>query len=110
MNTTTTQAAIEIKTIDINAKEWFDRVNGNSYFAAIVTVNFGMENEKSILLPFQYGYGNHYVDMAGRALINAGLIPDTKDVLWRYCDENKIILRKSKQENCLKRDLKAMAE
>ena len=47
-----------IKTIDIQAKEWFDKVNGNSYFAALVTVNFGMSDEKTIKVPYQYGYGD----------------------------------------------------
>lgn len=102
----TTQTTIpQVKTIDINAKEWFDKVNGNSYFSALVTVNYGMENEQTIKLPFQYGYGEHYVDIAARFLSNAGLIPVTYEVLWRYCSENNIVLRKSKHENCLKRDL-----
>ena len=56
-----------IKTIDIQAKEWFDRLNGNSYFSAIATINFGMEDEKAVKLPFQYGYESHYIDMAFKA-------------------------------------------
>ena len=43
-------------TIDIHAKEWFDRINGNSYFSARVSLN-GVEVAR---LPFQYGYGDHF--------------------------------------------------
>lgn len=50
-----------LKTIDIQAYEWFDKVNGNSYFAAIVTTNFGLSDKKQVKLPFQYGYGDHYI-------------------------------------------------
>ena len=43
---------LKIKTIDIQAKEWFDKVNGNSYFSANVTINYGHENQKNIRLWF----------------------------------------------------------
>lgn len=101
---------MKIKTIDINAKEWFDRVNGNSYFAGTITINFGMESQKTIAMPFQYGYGDHYKDMAGEVLQKAGLINlKPHEALWMYCKDNKIILRTSKQENCRKAELKAVA-
>ena len=31
-------------------KEWFDKVNGNSYFSSDVTLNYGMNNQKTIKL------------------------------------------------------------
>ena len=40
-----------IKTIDIQAKEWFDKVNGNSYFSAIATINYGLQDQKTINVP-----------------------------------------------------------
>jgi len=104
---------MKTKTIDIEAKEWFDRVNGNSYFSAIATVNFGTKNEKNIKVRFQYGYENHYIDIAADELQKAGYIDreqyenGSKTPLWRYCRENKIILRTIKQENCLQKDCKA---
>jgi hypothetical protein len=98
-----------IKTIDIQAKEWFDKVNGNSYFSANVTINYGMKSQKTIFLPFQYGYGSHCETMAGKELLKLKLVNQDPNMtffsLWRYCEENKIILRTSKRENCLKRDL-----
>lgn len=55
---------MKIKTIDVQAKEWFDRTYGNSYFSMNVTVNYGMKNATTFYVPMQYGYGDHYRDMA----------------------------------------------
>lgn len=41
-----------MKTIDIVALEWFDKINGNSYFAATVTLDFGTDQAQSFKLPF----------------------------------------------------------
>lgn len=95
----------ETKTIDIQAKTWFDKVNGNSYFAANVTINFGMENETSFKLPLQYGYGDQYLYESKIELIKNGFIPDNSDCLTHFCRENNIILRYSNQKNCLKKEL-----
>jgi hypothetical protein len=107
---------IKIKTIDINALEWFDKVNGNSYFAATVCINFGMPTQRNFILPFQYGYGSHYVDMAKKKLREQGYLKEivtrengTSTALWSYCDTHKIILLTSKKENCLQRDLKNLS-
>lgn len=96
-----------IKTIDINALEWFDRINGNPYFAANVTVNYGMADAQTVKIPFQYGYGDHYKDVAFQKLQDSGIIPKQPEmsVFWRYCDENGIILRATKQTGCKKREL-----
>jgi len=97
---------MKIKTIDITAKQWFDKANGNSYFSAQVTLDFGMKTQKIFRLPYQYGYGNHYTQIAKEELnkrfkLN---IPDIM-ALWRYCQDHKIILRTDKHENCLKKDV-----
>ena len=99
---------MKIKTIDVNAKEWFDRVNGNSYFSADITVNFGMKTEKHFTLPFQYGYGNHYEHQAFKELQKQGLVKpeDERTSYWGYYRDHGIIYRHSKRENCLKRELK----
>ena len=34
-----------IKTIDINVKEWRDKINGNSYFAGEVVLNWSPIND-----------------------------------------------------------------
>lgn len=99
---------IEIKTIDIKAKTWFDKVNGNSYFAALVTLNFGMSDEQEIKIPFSYGYGEQYISESLHVLQCMDILPTVPTIyhLSEYCRENNIILRNSNQKNCLKRDLK----
>lgn len=100
-----------IKTIDIHAKEWFDRVNGNSYFSAIINLNYGLKDCKTIGLPYQYGYGSQYIQESLHVLQTENYIP-CSDVysLSRYCDENSIILRTFKKEKCLKREVKSFTE
>ena len=39
----------QLKTIDIEAKEWRDKIYGNSYFSSDVALNYGMNNQKVIL-------------------------------------------------------------
>jgi hypothetical protein len=92
-----------MKTIDINAKEWFDKVNGNSYFSARVTIDHGMENEQSFILPFQYGYGDAYVYEALNELKQKGLL---NDVSLNSIRDAGIIVRSNIQRGCLKRELK----
>ena len=98
-----------MKTIDINAKEWFDKVNGNRYFSAEIVIDYGTKQVKEYKLPFQYGYGSHYIDMAGEYIRKEILHKEPKKkgyfILWQYCKDNNIILRTSKQENCKKREL-----
>jgi hypothetical protein len=98
---------MKIKTIDINAKQWFDKMNGNFYFAGSVTVNYGMKGEKTWNMPYQYGYGDQYIQEAAELLEKEKVLSFAiaSRQLWQYCADNKIILRTDKQDNCLKRDL-----
>ena len=102
---------MKIKTIDINANEWFDKVNGSSYFSAVITLNFGMKAEKHFPIPFEYGYGEHYIDASNHYLIENKYIDGRRNEngsytpLWQYARDNNIILRTSKKENCLKSEL-----
>jgi hypothetical protein len=96
-----------IKTIDINAKHWFDKKNGNSYFAGVVTLNYSMKSEQAFLMPFQYGYGNSYEYEAKNLLTEFNKIsPDYTQNLRRYCEDNNIILRRNFTEYCSKSELK----
>lgn len=56
--------AKDIKTIHVVTKTWFDKVNGNTYFAQFIVINWeGEPDEKcTIWNKFQYGYSsyNHY--------------------------------------------------
>jgi hypothetical protein len=94
-----------IKTIDVNVKEWFDTINGNSYFAGYISINYGMSSEKIIKMDTQYGYDDHYISVAKEILDNAKIIVSKNQTLWQYCKKNEIILRTNKQTGCKKRDL-----
>ena len=98
----------QLKTIDINAKEWRDKINGNSYFSSDVTLNYGMQNEETIKLPFQYGYGDQYYYASMEEVKN--LFPRSNWVKkkyssWEVKDKYKFIIRNSIQRNCLKKEL-----
>ena len=50
----------DIETIDLLAKEWFDKVNENSYFSAQLTLNLGKYNQETHKICWQYGCGDSY--------------------------------------------------
>lgn len=93
---------MKIKTIDIQAKEWFDKINGNSYFSAVITLSFGLKNQKQFKLPFQYGYGESYKYKALELLKKEGLI-NTDRTFELY--EQGIVLRSEIQTKCLKKEV-----
>ena len=51
----------KIKSITILGRKWWDKQNGNTYNTAQIMVN----GETVGKTPFQYGYGDHYVDPMG---------------------------------------------
>ncbi len=48
----------DIKTIDVITKTWFDKINGNTYFAQKIIINQHRKNETLIINHFQYGYSS----------------------------------------------------
>lgn len=96
-----------MKTIDITAKEWFDKVNGNSYFSAQITIDYSLPTQQTIYLPFQYGYGEQYTTEVFHTLKELNLIDSNTsgNSFWRYCQTNNIILRTNKIDKQLKRDV-----
>jgi len=93
-----------MKTLDINAKEWFDKVNGNSYFSASIVIDYDLPTYKKYFLPFQYGYGEQYLWKTLKHLQEIGLVADNISHIWKL-RENGVIIRTSKR-NALKRELK----
>lgn len=88
----------ESNLIEIDVREWFDKINGNTYFSAWVL----FKGERHFL-PFQYGYGSHVEDMALKMLSEKGLLPNE----WRryvLSTEYNITIRTDKIE-CLKREM-----
>lgn len=94
--------ATQVNTIDINAKEWFDRINGNSYFAGSVTLNFGQPDAITLNMPFQYGYGDSYQYAAMSMLKEKGY---TDARYMQDLREQNIIVRYNIQRGCKKREL-----
>jgi hypothetical protein len=102
-----------IKTVDVIALEWFDKVNGNSYFAGQVTVNYGMPDVRQYSMPFQYGYGDSYRHEAFKVLEEAGEFSDREkyengasEPIHIFCTRKGIVTRYTKHENCKQRELK----
>ena len=89
-----------VKSITINAKEWFD--NGNSYFAGTIQVD-----DKVYLIPFKYGYGSQYEQEAKKLLTEFNVIScEYGQNLRRYCLDNGIEYGAFIQTNCKKKELK----
>ncbi len=98
---------MKVKTIDITAKEWFDKTFGNSYFSAQIILNYGFKDQEKYCLPFQYGYGDQYIYEAKASLNQINKISTNYNQNLRaYCKENNIILRKNKIDNCKKKEVK----
>ena len=89
-------------TIDIQAREWFDKINGNSYFDCTVTFDFGLPTEQKYLCPFQYGYGSAY-ETAAMKVVEAKF-PAMPKSLYELRKAG-VIVRTGKVENCKKREL-----
>jgi hypothetical protein len=51
----------ELKTIDIEALGYRDKVNGVSYFSSNVILNHGLNNSIQLKIPFQNGYELQYL-------------------------------------------------
>jgi hypothetical protein len=99
---------MKIKTIDLNALEWFDKINGNSYFAGTIIINYGLKTEKIYIMPFQYGYGSQYEYAAFRILEKEGYFKNLNiSHLWQV-QNHGVILRSDIKKNCLKKELKAV--
>lgn len=97
-----------MKTIDISAKEYWDKQNGNSYWSAQVTIDFGLPTEKTIYVPFQYGYGDSYVVKSLEQLEKDGLLEsETIYHPWTYFKEKNISLRNSIQTGFSERKVKS---
>lgn len=61
----------EIRSMFIECREWFDKVNGNSYFSARIWINGG----QVAIIPFSYGYGDFYIYEAQKKLLELGYLP-----------------------------------
>lgn len=89
--------------IKIIGRRWFDKNAGNTYFSAVGLIN----GKEVVKIPFEYGYGDHYIDCIYRELIKAGHMPDMVDgePFWKYCQRNNITKYTTVSDVDRKRDL-----
>jgi len=98
---------MKIHTLDINALEWRDKVNGNSYFAGEIIVNMGMKrSERCFFMPFQYGYGSQYENEAINVLFNEKIIDEKLTWPHQLREKYGTLVRSFIRRGCLKRELK----
>ena len=57
----------------IHSKKWRDCVNVNTYHAVRILNN---QNNSMIAAPFQYGYGEQFIQSASEVMINKGWIKE----------------------------------
>ena len=77
------------------AKEWRDKINGNSYFSA--RIENTVEN-KVYALAYQYGYGDQYKHEAIKRLQEEG------EIVLNYRCVSDLPVKFIKIPNCKKRD------
>ena len=79
--------------ISINARRWFDKTYGNTYHSVSVHV----DGEFVAYAPFQYGYGEQYMQTAHQILQNKGFYPRTNKRLksgvsedwYNFCQDKR---------------------
>ena len=73
------------RSLFIEAREWFDKSGGNSYFSARIWV----DGQIVALLPFQYGYGSQNEYEAQKKLLELGYLPQEgkNRGLWSIAEE-----------------------
>lgn len=87
----------------IEGKEYFDKLNGNSYFSSKVYFN----GELAFSLPYQYGYWDSFEFEALKKLKELNLISTVE----KYkLEEQGYWVKSIKHENCKKVDVKKWGE
>lgn len=90
------------RSLFVEGREWFDKVNGNSYFSARLWVDGG----QVAILTFQYGYGDQYLYEAQKKLLELGYLPqeNKNQGLWSIAQEMGFDFYSSKSE-CKKSEM-----
>lgn len=79
----------KLKAVHVHGVLWHDRANGNTYHSAQIYIN----GEFAYAVPFQYGYGETFVDSAAEVLAEKGHIERVRNTngtfppLWRILRE-----------------------
>ena len=81
------------------AKQWFDKINGNSYFS--VQIESTEDKNFLIKIPFQYGYGEQSFYTAREILKEKKLIPSD------YTFPSELPIKNIMIDRCLKKEVEA---
>lgn len=90
-----------MNSIFIEAKEWFDKSGGNSYFSARIEI----DGKEAVRLPFQYGYETQYQYEALKALKAFGYV-SPEIVTWYDLKQTGVSIYTTKK-TALLREVKA---
>lgn len=76
-----------VKSIEIQAKRWFQKSFGNTYFSADIYVNDSLVKR----FDFEYGYNDHCIDVACEWLKENGFLPNIENAFfWRLTQNTDI--------------------
>ena len=62
----------KFRLIIIDARRWFDRINGNTYHSVTVTVKHARKDDVVLTRDYEYGYGEQYLQTAHELLSKEG--------------------------------------
>lgn len=77
--TQTPQLNKNIKSLFVEGRLWFDKINGNTYHAVKIEAN----GKVISFIPITYGYENQYLETALKFLKNYGLVNEATNSIWQ---------------------------
>jgi len=80
----------------IHAKKWRDKLNGNTYHSVRI---LNTQNNVMIAAPFQYGYGDEFMQSAKEVMIKNNWIKD------KFTPENYLETHIITENDCLKKEV-----
>ena len=95
----------KVKELHIEGRRWFQKTYGNTYNTSRTLVVFEDGSTKEYFTPMEYGYGEHFKDLAIQNLVKEGVLPEKQDhYYWADFEKLKIKVYTTAID-CLKRDL-----
>ena len=84
------------------AKEWFDKINGNSYFS--VQIESTEDKDFLINIPFQYGYGEQSFYTARE------ILKENKLISADYTFPSELPIKNIMIDKCLKKEVQKFGQ
>jgi len=97
----------KVKEIHIDGRLWLQKMYGNTYNTTKTLVVFKDGTTKEFYTKMQYGYGDHYKDLAIQNLVKENVLPEIRvGCNWYHMDFKKHKIKVySNSIDVLKRDL-----